>query len=308
MNASARPLFRNLRSAEALAACLAIKPDLVRELLSEGDAAYSQYHSRILDRRIDVPCPELRSVQRTLLRRFCSALPAHRLAHGGVPGRSTFSNARVHFPARQLAKLDIHRFYPSVTRGMVRGAFQRSGLEEDAAELLIALTTTNRGLPTGAPTSPWIANLVLWPIDRHMGRFCSKHGARYSRYVDDIAISGPGSESGFHTARRAIEGLGLRCSPAKSVPRCPRDLPIEVTGYVVNGEALTPPEGYLAWVRASVERFLTADSTPKEVSESELAVVMGHIAYLQQTCPQVARELTQKLTAAALPVHADWPT
>ena len=45
-------------------------------------------------------------------------------------------------------------------------------------------------LPQGAPTSPALANLAAFSLDRRMSGLAEKLGARYTRYADDLVLSG----------------------------------------------------------------------------------------------------------------------
>ncbi|MDV7090286.1 reverse transcriptase family protein [Rhodococcus opacus] len=45
-------------------------------------------------------------------------------------------------------------------------------------------------LPQGAPTSPALANLVAYRLDRRLTRLARTHRAGYTRYADDLAFSG----------------------------------------------------------------------------------------------------------------------
>jgi len=57
--------------------------------------------------------------------------------------------------------------------------------------LVMKLCTLNKGLPQGAPTSPYLSNLLTADMDGAIYRFCAENGSlRYTRYADDISISG----------------------------------------------------------------------------------------------------------------------
>jgi hypothetical protein len=47
-------------------------------------------------------------------------------------------------------------------------------------------------LSIGAPTSPRVANALLFQFDLGMSSFCNENGMIYTRYADDITISSDG--------------------------------------------------------------------------------------------------------------------
>jgi len=289
-----------LDSLGELAKSLDLSDAYLEDLLRAGDDAYHRYESRALGREIDEPCPRLMAVQRVLLRKVAPLVRPHSVAHGGVAGRSPLSNARVHFPSNQVSKLDIRRFFPSVTIGMVRHAFQQAGASNEVLPALVRLTTFEDGLPTGAPTSPWVGNLVLRPLDISLGRFCGRIGAHYSRYIDDLTLSGPSSETAYWKARSLVAGLGFDCSPTKCVAKCHPGKPIVVTGYVVNGHELKPPRAYRRRVSNMVYRLIREHTSGRGVRPGEVAIVQGHLAYMHETCLGEAEMHTAALISAGI--------
>ena len=63
------------------------------------------------------------------------------------------------------------------------------GFSDDVAEILAMLTTKDGGLPQGAVTSSFLANLVFWNYEPCLVGTLSARGLRYSRYVDDVSVS-----------------------------------------------------------------------------------------------------------------------
>lgn len=51
------------------------------------------------------------------------------------------------------------------------------------------LTTYERKLPIGAPTSPVISNFICLKLDNDLKEFCNTNGLSFSRYADDLTFS-----------------------------------------------------------------------------------------------------------------------
>ena len=56
--------------------------------------------------------------------------------------------------------------------------------------MLTKLCCLDNCLPQGAPTSPYLSNLCCRELDNRVGNYVVKAGFRYTRYSDDITISG----------------------------------------------------------------------------------------------------------------------
>ena len=163
-------------------------------------------------RLIEAPKVLLKTVQTQILRGILDKVPAHPAAHGFVRQRSIRSNAAPHVGSAWVLKLDLTNFYPSVPFSRVVAIFRSLGYCREVAIWLGRLTTSaipsnlgspdrrentvwpyrTRHLPQGAPTSPALANLSAFSLDVRLYGMAAKYGARYTRYADDLTLSGPG--------------------------------------------------------------------------------------------------------------------
>jgi retron-type reverse transcriptase len=214
-------------------------------------------------RLIEAPKPRLKAIQRRILKGILAAVPVHGCARGFVPGRSCLSGAQAHAGEAVVATFDLAQFFPSIVRPRVLGVFRCLGYPWAVSRRLAGLCTTVTPaavirrlpngrpagrdlrslhavphLPQGAPTSPALANLLAWRLDRRLHGLARHADANYTRYADDLAFSGDtGFADGLGRFGRTIEAIlkeeGFALNPAKTriMPQSRRQ---RVTGVVVN--------------------------------------------------------------------------
>ena len=136
---------------------------------------------------------EMRRLQHRLYRRvLLPKLKPSEYSHGGVRGRSIMTNAEPHLGSRFLYKTDISDFYPSVHRKRVYRLFTETlECSPDVARICTQICTFRHHLALGLITSPVLADLIMRTVDRRIGSACERMELTYTRYVDDISISGP---------------------------------------------------------------------------------------------------------------------
>lgn len=162
-------------------------------------------------RLIESPKQTLKHVQVKILREILDRIPAHPAAHGFVTGRSILTNAVPHVGQAVVVKFDLSNFYTTVGFSRVTAIFRALGYSREAAIWLSLLTTSaipgnmpidrknlysltpylRRHLPQGAPTSPALANLSAYMLDVRLLGMAKSFGANFTRYADDLTISGP---------------------------------------------------------------------------------------------------------------------
>jgi RNA-directed DNA polymerase len=303
--------IRNSLSLNDICQELGLLPQFLTDL---AECVESHYHSfeRIKrsggTRQISASKGKLKRVQRLLLDEFFVSfkMPAH--VHGCVKKRSIATNAEPHVGRDVVINLDLCKFFHTVSVDMVNGVFAREFLcDEQAAELFSRLTTLSGHLPQGAPTSPFLANICALPLDAALMDCCAKGvGAgnfKYTRYVDDITISGALALVDLLPALdRLINESGFKTNQDKTkvLRQSTRQW---VTGVVVNKQ-LAPPkkvlrdlrqhmyycrryglEGHCDWLNTKPRRFLSK--------------IKGAIGYVRVTQPELADLLDLQLSEIA---------
>lgn len=206
-------------------------------------------------RLLEIPKPRLREMQRRLLRRIVDRIEPHDAAHGFRRGRSVHTFADPHRQQDVVIRLDVRDFFPTITFARIRGVFSACGYPDPVAAVLAGICTTSlpvdearrlpwrtatdlrgRHLPQGAPTSPALANLVARGVDRRVAGLARARGLAYTRYADDLALSGPSTtdvSTVIATVERILRQEGFTPHEAKTrVRRSHRRQ--SMTGLVVN--------------------------------------------------------------------------
>lgn len=267
-------------------------------------------------RLIEAPKQTLKAAQRKLLAELLDKIPTHQAAHGFVRGKSIVSNARPHVGQAIVIKLDLQNFYANVTYSRVVAIFRSMGYCREAAIWLARLTTSaapwslavpdgdeglkslylRRHLPQGAPTSPALANLSAYGLDVRLSGLLKKFGGNYTRYADDLTLSG---SDDFRYALRCViplteqivrsERFRLNHHKRKVIRRGHRQV---VTGVVVNAKTNIPRDEFdrlKAILHNCVK--LGPSSQNRDGLPDFAAHLRGRIAFVRQLNPARAEKL-----------------
>lgn len=136
-----------------------------------------------------VPEKRLKYLQGRALELLTPLYKRREPVHGFVKGRGAISNARKHQGRPYLLNVDLKNFFGSISRRRVAGLLQALGLDEEVSSAICTLCTVANQLPQGAPTSPLLANMIAYRLDRELMTFAASHKLRYTRYADDLSFS-----------------------------------------------------------------------------------------------------------------------
>lgn len=195
-------------------------------------------------RRVYMPSEDLKRVQQLVCRVLLQPLLLPDSLHGSVPGKSARTNAELHTGRPVVASLDIKDFYPSIRYDRVYSLFADLECSPDVARLLTRLTTYDRHLAQGFPSSSAIANLILAGIAPRLDRLAEDHGLTVTLYQDDLTISGGHRiQDLLSLFSRILRQCGFEINLSKMKVMYSHERQ-EVTGYVVNKTVNVPREEY----------------------------------------------------------------
>jgi hypothetical protein len=269
-----------------------------------GDERLRHYRYTRIPRRvgpprvIEAPKPRLKAIQRRVLHEVLDWIPVHSAAHGFVGGRSARTHAGHHVGRRVVVRVDLEDFFAGVTAARVFGIFRAAGYPESVAHVLTGLCTNavpvdesvpghwrlsrrlaTPHLPQGAPTSPALANLAAFALDRRLSGLAAAVGAVYTRYADDLVFSSGAYLRAPVAAIAEIardEGFRVNGSKTRVMARGRRQT---VTGVVVNDRPNVPRAEYER-LKATLHR--AALDGPGGLDPT---VLLGRIAWVESLNP-----------------------
>lgn len=274
-------------------------------------------------RLLEAPYSRLKQLQRKLLEELLSKVPVHESCHGFVKGRSVITHAQQHVGKQVLVQFDLKDFFHSITATRVEAIYRTLGYPESVSQVLTALSTyttpnsvlqrmkdsasitheqtqhlKRRHLPQGAPTSPSLANLSAFKLDLRLEALAQSFGATYSRYSDDLAISGPLSLLinsqrllTFVLSIAAEEGYQLNHRKTRLSTQAAQQ---RLTGICVNVKPNVPRK-YFDLLRATLHQCAVhGPSTQNRESHQDFkAHLAGRVSWVTQLNAERGRRLSE---------------
>ena len=147
------------------------------------------------------------------------ALPVSEFSHGGVRHRHIKTNVEPHLGSAFVFHHGYFRLLPQYQPQSGLPAFRETfDVRRTLPGFAQQLCTHDYHLALGLITSPILADQVMHRIDERIGGACHKANLVYTRYVDDLTISGPYDleTSGFaDLVQRILEEHGFVLNPDK---------------------------------------------------------------------------------------------
>ena len=192
--------------------------------------------------------------------------------------------------------IDIRDFFPSVDHRQVAKMFHREfGCGRQTTWLLTRLTTVDGQLPQGAPTSTMVANILLaGAVDGPTTQRATGGDVEFTRFVDDITLSGARAGSLINETAKSASRIGLRTwRKRKKLKITPRSRRQEVTGLTVNSTSGPyVPKYKRARIKTAIHQLATVSS---EDHKQSLASIKGRLTHLRQFNPGSAKRLDRHL-------------
>jgi hypothetical protein len=251
----------------------------------------------------------LKTIQRRILDDLLLRLAPFERSFGSRKGKTIKDNARVHARSKFIVKLDIRDFYPSIHSKKVYKFFIEQECSPDVAHILTALTTHNHSLPLGTSTSPMLADQIVRPIDLRINAIAKKVGLRYTRYVDDITLSGNFPlERMSTTVIKVLTQSGFKPKKDKLIYYRPFEVGEEriITGVRVTDGRISAPLDYVSALESDLKTAIY-QSTRRVVADQfqPREHYRGKITYIKWLDPKLGERLL-KLYRRVKWRHLEW--
>lgn len=251
-----------------------------------------------------------------------------------MPDGGHIKNAKRHIGAEWLVKVDITRFFESVSERQVYYVFRELGYRALVAFCFARLCTrvlpyhadmrrwknTSRWhseknwkflstdvlghLPQGAPTSPMLANLICNGLDKELQEIAQHADLQYSRYADDMTFSGSFPNRAAATivvskVSKAVSRQGFSINSQKTSISKNGSRKI-VTGLSVEGNTVRLPRAFKDNLRKDIHYLCKygveghCNRIGQKNQFSYLMHVAGRIHYAKIIEPKLAARLDAK--------------
>ena len=292
------PFLQSISYTEDIAKLVESTPAIILDILARNSQYYRTFQipkKKGGVRTITAPIKKLRGMQRILKEYLDSHIKWPKYLHGGIEGRSTISNAQLHIGQPLVSNLDVKDFFPSISEEKVSQLFLQFGATSEIANQLARFCCYESRIPQGAPTSTLLANLAFAPIDAQILMIIRKGKFNYSRYIDDISISGSDKIPSFMGhIDKVIRSNGYKLSLLNYRNRSQRQT---VTGLIVN-DKLKPTNEYISDLEADIRACLDKNIGP-DIASCTYGLTMaklkknikGRISHLLQFKAEKSKKL-----------------
>ncbi|MBR1813560.1 MAG: hypothetical protein IJ773_07020 [Lachnospiraceae bacterium] len=139
---------------------------------------------------------KIRQVHETAANDLQKQYRQHEASYAYRAGGSIEKCVSAHVGSTCFLKFDIHHFFNSIDAALlaseIRAQLHLTALSKESVEEFVQCFFIDGILPLGLVISPLLSDIYLHSLDENMETFCRQQRCIYSRYADDIMISGVG--------------------------------------------------------------------------------------------------------------------
>jgi len=182
----------------------------------------------------------LKWIQKRICDRILSKFVYPINIQGGLKKRDNIQNAKLHLGKKYHLCTDLSNFFPTVTYKAVYDRLCEIGFSPDVSRIITLLSTYDYRIPQGVSPSTYLTNLVFYPMDLLLIDYCESLDLFYTRFVDDIAISGNSDfKDKTEEILKIVHDSPYKINHSKTFYRAGI---AEITGIIVSNNVLNPKE------------------------------------------------------------------
>jgi RNA-directed DNA polymerase len=238
--------------------------------------------------------------------------------------KGIYSNAMAHIGKPYLINIDMQDFFHQVTYDDVCKSLVAilKKANKETIKTIAQLTTYNKRLPMGAPTSPVLANICSGELDDTLINVCKNINLTYTRYADDLSFSAtkPITKLDREILETSIIQQGFDINHNKTKLYTEKETKM-VTGLVLKKDGVALPPFYLPQLIREIEkyntikeveyRYQTGMSNKKlKLFEQELMGKINFAEIILGSGNELLQPVYQKWLTATAPLHnfesTDW--
>lgn len=239
---------------------IGLSPLIVNKMLNSTNKFYREFS--IPKRRggvriISTAYPSLQSCQKWIKKNILDTIKVHDCSYSYTKNKSIVDNANVHVNHPVLYKLDLEDFFKNIPIKRVVSVFRHCGYNHKVSYYLAKLCTLNGSLPQGACTSPQLSNIICKRLDNRLNSFAQKHRLVYSRYADDICLSGK-FIGGFirMVVNEIIQSERFQVNKLKEKLIIGNDKKKVITGLTVSPDGVKVQKAYKKELKLTIFKYL----------------------------------------------------
>lgn len=270
------PLYK-IRSHNKLAKIIGLSGvKKIRTILSKGNKNY--YISTLASGRIiEVPKGTLWRVHSRINNLLTRITPPDYL-NSGVKGRSNVKNALDHINQKEVIKIDIKKYYQSITLKQVEGFFIHTmHCSNDVSRTLASLCCINNHIPTGSKISQSLSFFVNKSVFDYINRYSKSRDVIFTCYVDDLTFSSNHFDKGFknHIISYIRKKRSYNCHKIKHYKEKSKK---PITGVLINKDKLMVMNKHRKSINdlRSQESHIMANGTDTD-KEKFFQQIQGHL-------------------------------
>lgn len=231
-------------------------------------------------------------------------------------GMNVVDAVKKHANSKHFFQTDLNDFFGSIQGDLVklciRGSLDRIPISDVSSYIdrVVDLVTVENKLPIGFSTSPLISNACLLPFDNALEAYCNHSGLVYTRYSDDVIISG--GDSKLYGIEKVVEYTLAQCyggdftiNSAKTKFSSAGNK-VKILGMMIlpNGtitidtKLKSDIEVMLHFFIKDKQRFM--DKVDAEGTAAALAKVSGYLNYINTTDAAYLNKLRKKYGASVV--------